>query len=341
VSLAPAAAQATTKIVAAGPPSAAAKQFQPYGTELNDFFPHGVKISVGDKIKFLPNGFHTVNIPATGKAPDAFIAPTGSKIAGVNDAAGQPFWFNSQDQLNFNPILFNTLFGKKVTFNPSKGLQSGIPTGAPKPFTVTFKKAGKFTFYCNVHPGMKGTVTVAKKGTRIPTAKQDAKALKTQIANDLKIAKALPKQVVPAGTIDVGVAGPHGVEYFGMLPATLSVPVGTTVKFRMSPRSLDAHTATFGPGDPGKEPSSYLGQISASFESAQLDQRGVYPSEVPGTTGTLTPLLHGNGFWNTGAMDTLAATPLPAENSVKFGAPGTYNYYCMIHAFMHGVITVK
>ena len=66
----------------------------------------------------------------------------------------------------------------------------------------------------------------------------------------------------------------------------------------------------------------------------------MYPSEPPATTATLTPLTHGNGFWNTGVMDTANATPLPSSGTVTFGAPGTYKYYCLIHTFMHGVINV-
>ena len=72
-----------------------------------------------------------------------------------------------------------------------------------------------------------------------------------------------------------------------------------------------------------------------------LDPRGVYPSEQPPATGTLTPALHGNGFWSTGVMDTAAGTPLPASNSVTFGAPGTYEFYCLIHPFMHATVTVQ
>ena len=72
----------------------------------------------------------------------------------------------------------------------------------------------------------------------------------------------------------------------------------------MHPASYDVHTATTGPGNPESEPNSYLGQIAASFNSPVFDPRAVYPSEPPGPAGTLTPALHGNGFWNTGVMDT-------------------------------------
>jgi plastocyanin len=108
----------------------------------------------------------------------------------------------------------------------------------------------------------------------------------------------------------------------------------------MSKGTYETHTATFGPGNPESEPSSYLGQIAASFAAPVLDARGVYPSEVPGTVATLSGALHGNGFWNSGALDRVGATPSPESASVKFGTPGSYTYYCLIHPFMRGTINV-
>jgi plastocyanin len=125
-----------------------------------------------------------------------------------------------------------------------------------------------------------------------------------------------------------------------MLPGTKTVPVGTTVRFMMSPKSFEAHTATFGPG-PAEDPTSYLGEIAKSFEGAPvLDARGVYPSEAPGTVANFSSALHGNGFWNSGVMDNAPASQPPAFNDVKFTAPGTYDYYCLIHPFMHGQVEV-
>jgi plastocyanin len=339
----PGIAQARTKVVNMGLPASAGKQFQSTGADVNDFFPHGITINKGDKIKFLPTGFHSVDFPAKGGAPVPLISPTGQKVSGSNDAAGLPFWFNGQDQLAFTPTLGPPgTFGKKLSFNGSKRIISGLPLAdRPKPITVTFKKVGKFTYYCNIHAGMKGTVTVKAKGKSVPSAKADKKALKRQVATSLATAKKLPKTQVPANTIDVGAAGKHGEELFAFVPSAVTVPTGTTLTFRMHPSSYDVHTATTGPGNPETEPNSYLGQVAAGFNSPVFDPRGVYPSEAPATQATLSPLLHGNGFWSSGAMDNGKNTPLAASNSVKFGAPGKYEFYCMIHPFMHATITVQ
>ena len=41
-------------------------------------------------------------------------------------------------------------------------------------------------------------------------------------------------------------------------------------------------------------------------------------------------------------MDRSSTTPaLPSSNAVTFAAPGTYQFYCLIHPFMHATITVQ
>ena len=339
----PGVAEAKTKTVNMGIPPASGKAFEKTGADVNDFFPHGVTINKGDKVKFLAVGFHSFDLPPRGGAPLPLIAPTGDKVTGSNDAAGQPFWFNGQDQVGFTPVLGPPgTFGKKLSYNGSKRVASGLPlANKPKPITVTFKKTGKFTYYCNIHAGMKGTVTVKSKGSTVPSAKADKKAVKQQVDTALKTAKRLSKTQVPANTIDVGAAGKHGEELFAFVPSAVTVPSGTTLTFRMHPSSVDVHTATTGPGNPETEPNSYLGQVAAGFNSPIFDPRAVYPSEAPATQATLSPALHGNGFWNSGAMDNGKNTPLAASNSVKFGASGKYEFYCMVHPFMHATVTVQ
>jgi plastocyanin len=337
----PGLAQAKTRTVSMGAPVQVQEAFQQSGLEVNDFFPHGVKINVDDTVSFAPAGFHTVDIPAKGGKPLELLSPTGQKVAGAVDAKGAPFWFNNQDVFGFTPSLLQSTFGKKVKYNGKKRVESGAPLGENlKPLKVKFKKAGTYRYYCDVHVGMTGVVKVVKKSAKVPSAKKHDKLVKAQVARDLRRGRALAQTQPPAGTVYTGGSAPGGVEFYGMLPASTTVPAGTTLSFSMSPASFENHTATFGPGDPDKEPTSYLGQIAASFQGPAPDPRAIYPSETPGTTGVLSPLLHGNGFWNSGILDAAAATPLPPANAVRFGTPGTYQFYCMIHTFMHGTVIV-
>jgi plastocyanin len=336
----PGVAMAATRPVFMGLPPASQKTFEKAGSDANAFFPSGVRIRTGDVVAFQPVGFHTVDMPASG-GPLPLVGPTGKKVA-ASDAAGIPFWFNARDELGFDKRLLKTSFGKTLVKGPAR-IASGLPLGRKlKPMRVRFDKAGLYTYYCNLHAGMKGTVRVVGKGSPVGSAKSDVARVKTQVANALAAAKALPATTKPAAnTISLGAQGKGGASYFGMLPDKLSVPAGATVTFAMPVGSSEVHTATFGPGNPDK-PAEYLGAIAATLQGAVFDGRAAYPSELPGSPPAgLSPALHGNGFWNTGFLDAVPATPIPGSSSVTFTTPGTYQFVCLIHTFMKGAITVQ
>jgi plastocyanin len=333
----PAMAQAKTKEMYAGSPPATTKKLGE--TVANAFFPSKLTVAAGDSVRFIPFGFHNVHLPEKGEGAAPFLVPSGQKVAGLNDAAGTPFWFNGQDAMGLNlAVLGAAGYGKKFTYTGAKDIQSGLPAEKSKPMTVKFTKAGSYTIYCDIHAGMKATVKVVKKGAKVPTAKQDAAAVNKQSDAAIAAAKDLASQSRPANTVSLGVAGKGGVEQLAMVPANLTVKPGTTVKFVMSKGSYEPHTATFGPGDITKA-DSYIGAIAKSFESPAVDARAVYPSDT--SLVSMSPTLHGNGFWNSGALDAVSATPLPGDASVKFDTPGTYTYYCVIHPFMSGSVTVQ
>jgi plastocyanin len=344
----PAAASAATKVVGMGPSKPDAKALSKLVSnqktdflDVNSFFPRGTTIHVGDRVRFLPNGFHTVDLPAKGGAETPLFTPTG-EVENRTDAAGQPFWFNGLPVLSFNPTLLSGGLGKSLRYSGAKGVNSGLPLGPPKPMTVRFTKAGRYTYFCDVHPGMTGTVTVKPKSAKVSSAKADRKALKRTFARNLKTAKSLRTTKPPANTVSVGASGPGGVEYFQMFPRKLTVKPGTTVQFRMSKDSREVHTATFGTNP--NSSSSYLNPIIQGFEgqAPTLDGRGVYPSDPPGTVASMSSTLHGNGFWNSGVLDATKATKqIPSSGTLRFDAPGTYQYFCLIHSNMHGTITVK
>ena len=124
--------------------------------------------------------------------------------------------------------------------------------------------------------------------------------------------------------MSVGNAGKGGVEVYKFLPSTLTVPHGTTVTFQMSAKTYEDHTATTGPGAATAEtdPSTYIGKLAASFTAPTIDPSGVYPSDPPPGPATFGADSHGNGFWNSGVMDVVAASPLPNAAKVTFGTPG-------------------
>ncbi|QEC46376.1 hypothetical protein FSW04_01465 [Baekduia soli] len=340
----PTAAQAKVKTVYMGvPPSAQKTLNDKLNSDVNDFFPHSISVRVGQNVRFDPSGFHTVDFPTRGARQLPLISATGTKLSGVMDAAGNPFWFNGQDQLGFTPALGKMLYGKSVVYDGTKRVESGLPfANHPKPFTVRFTKTGDYTYYCDVHPGMKGVVHVKSARARVASVAADTKAIERQVSAAEKQAKRNAHTIPPTGVVYVGSSGPHGVETYSFFPSAVTVPIGTTLQFKMSPNSYDVHTATTGPGDPMRDSNSYLGKLAASINSPVFDPAAVYPSDPPPNLPSLTPAAHGNGFWNTGVMDTSPQTSrLNSSGSVRFDAPGTYEFYCLIHPFMHATVTVQ
>ena len=335
----PAAAQAATKSVNMGTNKAQQKQLQPQGADVNAYFPSNVAVHVGDSVRFVPTSFHSVHfLGKSGKLAPIF--GPGPVINGQLDAAGAPFFFNGLPNFVTNGKLFAPPgnFGKTLASNGTQEIESGFPT-APKakPMTVRFTKAGLRTYLCDLHPGMKGSVRVLPASKPAPSTKADANRVAAQVKKAVSESKKFASLKPPANTVLVGAAGKGGTELFGFAPSKLTVPVGTTVTFTVPSGSFETHTASTGPGDPEKQPKSYLGTIANGDD----DPRAAYPSNPPPAPAALTPLLHGNGFWSSGAMDAVKASPLPQSNSVTFAAAGTYEFYCLIHTFMHGTITAQ
>lgn len=335
-------AKPVTKLVIAGPPASinkiAAKLVprsfnKTYNPDINAFFNKKTTINVGDTVSFQLHGFHTVDLPGSAGAPLPLIVPGTTLVSGVNDAAGNPFWFNGKlPNVGLNPAL---LAGSKAkVYNGTKRLDSGLPLGPPKPFNVKFTKPGTYRYFCDVHPGMIGTVVVKPAGKAIPTAKQDAKALTAQGTRAIKAALKVSKTKLPANTVSLGESAPGGVELFTMFPATLTVNANTVVTFQMSKHSFETHTATFGPA-------AELTRLAKGFQGVTFPAQGVFPSD-PTQPISESLTAHGDGFANTGALDTNPkSTTIPSSGKIDFTQAGTYHFICLIHPFMHGTIIVK
>jgi plastocyanin len=343
----PAGASAKTKTVYAGPPPSTqalahklgiTKAFgKKYSPSANAFFNQTVTINQGDAVKWvgLVSGFHTIDLPGSSGKDIPLIIPVGG-LASVNDFAGNPFWFSGHaPNLGFNPQLLAPSGGS--TYDGTSRVDTGLAAG-PKPsdsVKVTFTKPGRYKYFCDVHTGMVGYVVVRAKGKAVPSAKQDAAALKRQLTTDLLAAKKLASTKIAANHVSLGLSSPAGVELFAMFPARLTVKAGTVVTFSMSLNSREVHTAAFGT-------KSYLKVLADSVASPSFDQQALYPSSSPALGPiALSPSSHGNGFANTGALDRDATTPLTPSGQIKFTTPGTYHYVCLIHPFMHGTVVVK
>jgi plastocyanin len=327
----PAAAGAHTWTAWAGSPGKA-----PAGTpkhaELNLFFPATLRIRQGDSVRFRNNEFHTATFLAKGqKAPALFLPdPGGAKYSGINDSAGNPFFFNGNPKFIYNPAAFGPV--GSTTVGDGKEHSSGAFGKGAGRSSVTFKfaKRGVYTVICLIHPGMRGRIIVGSKKSGVAgnalVQAQVASQARQQYASVTKASKKTP----PANTVYAGIG--DKATLLGFLPNRLTVKAGTAVDF-IERSSSEVHNMVFGPKD-------YTDQF---FKQTDLLPQGpgtpnqvtpvdVYGSDPPSNGAyTYDGANHGNGFFVTPLMDKQSASPLPSTERVTFTQPGTYHYYCAIH----------
>jgi plastocyanin len=328
--------------VAAVVPVVAGPASKPKSRQLDfdAFFSRKVKIHVGDTVRWTLNGFHTVTFPAAGQELPAFVLPVATDVvSGAVDAAGNPFFFNGQPQLPINPQAAFPSGGP--TYDGSSYANSGLPVGpaAGKPFSLKFTKVGTYRYFCLVHPGMTGSVTVVAKGKKVPSAAKDVRAALAGQATATRLAAKLAKVKPAPATVLVG-HDKGGVAWLRFFPGKLTVKVGQPVKFEIS-SLVEQHTVTFGPA-------AVRAKLEATFVETIPNGEGApkivnnpiaaYPSDPPGKLPPYDGTNHGNGFENSGLLALTEGLSPIAE--FTFTKPGVYHYQCEVHAGMTGTITV-
>ncbi len=344
VCTAPAASAKTKTVVAGGPPptaSLAGSVKFPSELDLNGFFRRQITINAGDSVRwaFSRRVVHTVTFLPPGQSRPTLETPDAANpYTGFSDAAGVPFWFNGQPSLLIPPDHAFLQGGSST--NGRQYRNSGLSAPVFKSYKLKFTKAGTFRYLCLVHPGMNGSVRVLPKGRAVPSAHADAVARKAEYALALKRAKQLAKFTPPANTFVAG-HDSGSVSWFRFFPRAQTVSVGQTVHFSVSSKS-EIHTVALGAGTP------YFDTIEKNLVMAQPQPSGpprlqfnpmiFLPSDP--TLPPYTGLNHGNGFLNTGVLDTNPSSAAPLGVDVTFAAPGTFKFECTIHPGMQGTITV-
>jgi plastocyanin len=303
----------------------------PKGATLDAFFPAKLTINAGDSVTFSSATFHTVTYSA-GKPPPGLFAPGTGTYDGLNDAAGQPFYFDSLTSFVYNAAAFAPAGGKSIVSGvpvSSGVLSPATPKSPPAKATYTFPKAGVYQLFCTVHPGMKATVVVKAAGAPLPlsAAQVTAKALTDTSAAWAK-AKALAAAPVPKNTVYAGVGSSTAI--LGFFPSVLKIKAGTTVTFREHSPS-EVHNTVFGP----KKYILAFSKKTDLFPGGPGSKNQVTPVYLYGTEPkggyTYDGTNHGNGFSSTPLTASAPHVPLPRAAQVTFSTPGTYKYFCFLH----------
>jgi plastocyanin len=151
---------------------------------------------------------------------------------------------------------------------------------ATSDFSHTFSQAGEYPYFCEIHAGMNGTITVQQAqptDTPFPTPHPSPTPVPTNTPSPTSTPVAVPTQVpgqprqfVPLAADTGGIGSGHVAVYQGtFLPKTLEVAAGTRVVWHDQATS---HTVT---SDQGLFDSGILGP-GQEFAYA-FAQPGIYP----------------------------------------------------------------
>jgi plastocyanin len=336
---APAAALGATKTVYAGPPARAAGA--PEGLELNGFYREHVTVRVGDTVRWELRGFHNVLFAGEEEAPPLLVADTSRPYAGFRDAAGALLWFNGQPSVAFNPRV--ALGVGDRTFEGTDLHNSGLPLReGVSPYRLRFTRPGNFRYLCTVHPGMEADVKVVSRRRPVPSAAADRRAALREMRRDVRRANRL-EGFRPRGNRVVSGHDRDAVAFLRFFPERRTIAAGETVEFSID-SVTEIHNVVFGAAryrlrQAGIDPVAPGG---AEGPAGALQPRGVFPSEPPAAgTPNFDGTNHGNGFLNTGILDTNPLSPSPISARVRFPRRGTFTYECTIHPGMIGWVVVR
>lgn len=205
----------------------------------------------------------------------------------------------------------------------SSGLVGG-PFGAGI-LSMTFTEAGTFDYFCVIHPPMTGSITVVEDDDDAETAAEIAERSDEEYDEQLAAVKVLAAELTakpvavaskPNGgkeyTVEIGL-DTMDVTVNRYFPKAISITTLDTIKWNAG--TPTPHSITIGelpPGDPFDAP-------------VTVPANNVY---------TGTGIVH-SGFIGTDLPDGTTF-------SLSFSQPGSYTYYCLLHAFLNqqGTITV-
>jgi plastocyanin len=341
------------------------------------YFPNEVQVRPGDTVDFKEiwtGEPHSVTMgtlveaglsaakaaPPNGPPPPGFASLPTMVPEGLGDAhqnAAQPCFLDSEKP----PTDAENKACPKVQQPAFNGRQSYYNSGfLPEGKVFSVKLAddlapGAYHFYCNLHgPDMSGTITVKPKGTAIPSAADVDNTAKSQLADhvnkiDAAHTDAMAGKAFPAGA--TALAGFGTDDQVTLVDEFIAPVINTKVGQKVTWAVTGPHTVSFNPPSDAGPP----GILVAPDGSVHLNQKAFAPAGGPGVTRPqssgpppsgppkLAKVTDGGRFDGRGFKSSGVVAPGPPPllgYSLTFTKAGTYNYICLIHPKMGGVVKV-
>jgi plastocyanin len=295
------------------------------------FYPENVTINVGDKIvwELASTEMHTVTFPAVGDEVPPLLIPEG----------------NGSQRMLFNTLVVRPQGGSIYDGRTLAGSgQLDVEPGFPREYNLTFAKPGTFDYFCAFHNMMKGKIVVQPAGSPYPYTQEqiDAEATRLLAADMESALQAEPKiqNISPRrganGTTIWGVKLGYGngqMSWMRFIPENLTIHAGDTIEW-IRGEAETPHTVTFLSGS--DEPELVL------VEPQQNGQPKLVLNPIVWLPAG-NKVYSGEGYFNSGFIwGKMVPMPGPANYTLSFDTPGTYDYLCVLHDFMgmKGRITV-
>ena len=147
--------------------------------------------------------------------------------------------------------------------------------------------------------------------------------------------------------VDADAAAQPQFQVATYFPSKLTVRPGDTIVFTNRSKA-HPHTITFGiKADQSNRPPTVTdkGENPVAFGPCFQDAAPTNALTACATppNPASPPAFNGTGFWNSGIIGSLGGSNQQTAITMKLGdsiAPGDYQYLCMLHPFMIGVLTV-
>ena len=156
------------------------------------------------------------------------------------------------NSLIFNPAI--AFASERSTYDGTGFVNSGVLNQKGARFTLTFTKAGAYSYVCLLHPGMVGALVVQPAGSTYPMTQAQIDAMANQELSD-RLAQAqrfrdsaqLTSQPNDDGTTTYTVAGGIGgnrASVLRFLPPDVTVKAGDSITWQIG-GPHEVHTVTF------------------------------------------------------------------------------------------------